>query len=44
MPVLHSVLSVLNVEAVVATFNQQKALVGASSVITKLYVDFRFQL
>ena len=29
--------SVLNVKAVVATFNQEKALVGAFSVITNLF-------
>ena len=31
--------SVLNVKAVVATFNQEKALVGAFSVITNLRMD-----
>ena len=36
--------SVLNVKAVVAAFNQEKALVGAFSVITNLRVDLRFQL
>ena len=33
----HSVLSVLNVKVVVAAFNQEKALVGAFSVIVKLH-------
>ena len=32
--------SVLNVKAVVAAFNQEKALVGAFSVITKLRICF----
>ena len=32
--------SVLNVKAVVATFNQEKALVGAFSVITNLRIAF----
>ena len=36
--------SVLNVKAVVAAFNQEKALVGAFSVITNLCVDLRFKL
>ena len=31
--------SVLNVKAVVAAFNQEKALVGAFSVITNLRMD-----
>ena len=31
--------SVLNVEAVVAAFNQEKALVGAFSVITNLRME-----
>ena len=31
--------SVLNVKAVVAAFNQEKALVGAFSVITNLRID-----
>ena len=31
--------SVLNVKALVAAFNQEKALVGAFSVITKLWMD-----
>ena len=35
-PVQHSV---LNVKAVVAAFNQEKALVGAFSVITNLRMD-----
>ena len=40
MPVEHSVLiSVLNVKAVVAAFNQEKALVGAFSVITNLRME-----
>ena len=34
----------LNVKAGVAAFNQEKALVGAFSVITNLRVDIRFQL
>ena len=33
-------LSVLNVKAVVAAFNQEKAPVGAFSVITNLRMDF----
>ena len=32
--------SVLNVKAVVAAFNQEKALVGAFSVITNLGTEF----
>ena len=32
--------SVLNVKAVVAAFNQEKALVGAFSVITNLRIEF----
>ena len=36
MPVKHSV---LNVKAVVAAFNQEKALVGAFSVITNLRME-----
>ena len=36
--------SVLNMKAVVATFNQEKALVEAFSVIANLRVDLRFQL
>ena len=32
-------ISVLNVKAVVAAFNQEKALVGAFSVITNLRMD-----
>ena len=36
MPVKHSV---LNVKAVIAAFNQEKALVGAFSVITNLRMD-----
>ena len=42
MTVYHSVLmlnSVLNVKAVVAAFNQEKALVGAFSVITNLRME-----
>ena len=31
--------SVLNVKAVVAAFNQEKALVGAFSVITNLWIE-----
>ena len=31
--------SVLNVKAVIAAFNQEKALVGAFSVITNLRMD-----
>ena len=44
--VYHSVLiySVLNVKAVVAAFNQEKALVGAFSVITNLRIDLRLNL
>ena len=40
-PIWHSV---LYVKAVVAAFNQEKALVGAFSVITKLRMDLRFKL
>ena len=36
--------SVLNVKAVVAAFNQEKALVGAFSVITNLRIDLRLNL
>ena len=36
--------SVLNVRALVGTFNQEKALVGAFFVITNLRVDIRFKL
>ena len=35
---------VLNVKALVGTFNQEKALVGALSVITNLRMDLRFKL
>ena len=35
---------VLNVKAIVGTFNQEKALVGALSVITNLRVDLRLKL
>ena len=35
---------VLNVKAQVGTFNQEKTLVGAFSVITNLRVDLRFKL
>ena len=41
-PIWHSVLclnSVLNVKAVVAAFNQEKALLGAFSVITNLRME-----
>ena len=44
MPSYHSV---LNVKALVGTFNQEKALAGASSVIVKLRINFgnlRFEL
>ena len=34
----------LNVKAVEATFDQEKALVGAFSVITNIRVDLCFQL
>ena len=37
-------ISVLNVKALVHSFNQEKALVGASSVIMNLRVDLRLQL
>ena len=42
-PVQHSA---LNVKAVVAAFNQEKALVGAFSVImiTNLWMDLRFKI
>ena len=36
--------NVLNVEAVLAAFNRDKALVGAFSVITNLRVDLRLQI
>ena len=36
--------SVLNVKALVGAFNQEKALVGAFSVITNLRMDLRFKL
>ena len=36
--------SVLSVKAVVATFNQEKAMVGTFSVITNLHVDHRLKL
>ena len=36
--------SVLNVKALVGTFNQEKALVGAFFVITNLRVDQRLKL
>ena len=35
--------SVLNVKALVDTFNQVKALVGALSVIMNLQMDLRFK-
>ena len=35
---------VLNVEAIVATFNPEKGLEGAFSVITNLHVDLCFQI
>ena len=35
--------SVLNVKAVVAALNQEKALVGAFSVITNLRIDLRLK-
>ena len=41
MSVLHRV---LNVKALVGAFNQEKALVGAFSVIMNLRVDLRFKL
>ena len=34
----------LNVEAIVATFNPEKALEGASSVITNFHVDLCFKI
>ena len=40
-PIQHSA---LNVKAVVAAFNQEKALVGAFSVITNLWMVLRFKL
>ena len=36
--------SVLNLKALVDTFNQEKALVGAFSVMTNLRMDLRFKL
>ena len=39
-PIQHSV---LNVKALVGTFNQEKALLGAFSMITNLRMDFRFK-
>ena len=44
MPVWHSSNGVLNVKALVGAFNQEKALVGAFSVITNLRMDLRFKL
>ena len=52
VPILHHQLtvglhlnSVLNVKALVGAVNQEKALVvGAFSVIPKLWMDFRFKL
>ena len=41
---MHVQLSVLNVKEVVATFNQEKALEGAFSMIANLRVDLRLQL
>ena len=38
------VLNGLNVKAVKATFNQEKALVGAFSVIATHHVDLSFKL
>ena len=38
-PIEHSLNSVLNGKAVVAAFNQEKALVGAFSVITNLRME-----
>ena len=38
-PVLQCLNSVLNVKAVVAAFNREKALVGAFSVITNLRME-----
>ena len=38
-PLFHGLNSVLNVKAVVAAFNQEKALLGAFSVITNLQMD-----
>ena len=35
--------SVINVKALVGTFNQEKALVGAFSVITNLRMDLRLK-
>ena len=37
---VHCLNSDVNVKAVVAAFNQEKALVGAFSVITNLRMDF----
>ena len=37
---LTDIKSVLNVKAIVAAFNQEKALVGAFSVITNLLIAF----
>ena len=36
--------SVLNVKALVGSFNQERALVGVFSVITNLQMDLRFKL
>ena len=38
-PIFHGLNSVLNVKAVVAAFNQEKALVGAFSMITNLRME-----
>ena len=40
----HGVNVCLNVQALVGAFNQEKALVGAFSVITNLRGDLRLQL
>ena len=37
-------INVLNVKVVVSVFNQEKALVGAFSVITNLRMDLRLNL
>ena len=44
VPLLPCLNSVLNVKVVVTTFNQEKALVGAFSVITNLRIDLCFKL
>ena len=44
VPCLKCLIIVLNVKALVGAFIQEKALVGAFSVITNLRMDLRFKL